>query len=145
MVHFVEVLMIAVMLSGTYVLIALGFTLLFGAINIIQFAHGDVAMLGAFIALILYKLAQMTGITLLVPAWLWIVGVIVLTLIVIGVLGVMFERAVIKPLRGPGLPILMVLVSTVALGIFIRESVRLFYPDGANPQPFQFSPVEPVD
>ncbi|NIN00031.1 MAG: branched-chain amino acid ABC transporter permease [candidate division Zixibacteria bacterium] len=136
MLHFTEELIIALMQSSTYVLIAIGFTLFFGAIRIIQFAHGDVAMLGALFALILYNIFQITGLALVLPTWLWVTGLIVATLLVIGILGVLFERVVIKPLRGPGLPVLMVLVSTVALGIFIRESVRLFYPEGSNPQAF---------
>ena len=136
MLQFTEEFIIALMASSTYVLIAIGFSLFFGAINIIQFAHGDIAMLGAFFAIIFYNLAHITGITLVLPTWLWVAGLILSTLLIIGILGVLFERAVIKPLRGPGLSILMVLVSTVALGIFIRESVRLFYPEGSNPQAF---------
>jgi len=134
MAHFFEVLFIAFMLSSTYILIAVGFTLFFGAIDIIQFAHGDVAMLGSFIGIILYALAQVTGIAEIFPMWLWVPGVIVGTLIITGGLGVLFERAVVKPFRNS--PLLMVLVATVALGIIIRESVRLFYPEGSNPQVF---------
>lgn len=122
------------MLSSTYILIAVGFTLFFGAIDIVQFAHGDVAMLGAFIAIILYGAAEWTGITKILPMWIWVTGVILGTLIVTGGLGVLFERTVIRPFRNS--PLLMVLVATVALGIIIRESVRLFYPEGSNPQVF---------
>ena len=50
MAHFLEVLFIGLMLSSTYILVAVGFTLFFGAIDIVQFDHGDVAMLGAFVA-----------------------------------------------------------------------------------------------
>jgi branched-chain amino acid transport system permease protein len=56
------------------------------------------------------------------------------TFILIGFLGTFFERTVIKPFRKS--PLLMVLVTTIALGIVIRESVRLFYPQGSNPQVF---------
>lgn len=134
MTHFMEVLFIALMLSSTYILIAVGFTLFFGAIDIVQFAHGDVAMLGAFIAIIFYSLAEVTGITHSLPILIWGIGIIFATCIVTGGLGVLFERILVKPLRNS--PLLMVLVATVALGIIIRESVRLFYPEGSNPQVF---------
>ena len=134
MTHFMEVLFIALMLSSTYILIAVGFTLFFGAIDIIQFAHGDVAMLGAFIAIIFYSLAEVTGITHSLPILIWGIGIISATFIVTGGLGVLFERILVKPFRNS--PLLMVLVATVALGIIIRESVRLFYPEGSNPQVF---------
>lgn len=134
MTHFMEVLFIALMLSSTYILIAVGFTLFFGAIDIVQFAHGDVAMLGAFIAIIFYSLAEVTGITHSVPILIWGIGIIAATCIVTGGLGVLFERILVKPFRKS--PLLMVLVATVALGIIIRESVRLFYPEGSNPQVF---------
>ena len=134
MAHFLEILFIALMLSSTYILIAVGFTLFFGAIDIVQFAHGDVAMLGAFVAIILYGLAEATGLTRILPMWVWVAGVILFTLIITGGLGVLFERTVIRPFRNS--PLLMILVATVALGIIIRESVRLFYPEGSNPQVF---------
>lgn len=134
MLHFVEVLIIALMLSSTYILIAVGFTLFFGAIDIIQFAHGDVAMLGSFVGMILYALGHITGIALVLPAWLFVIGVMLGTLVITGGLGVLFERTVIKPFRDS--PMLMILVATIALGIIIRESVRLFYPEGSNPQVF---------
>lgn len=134
MAHFLEVLFIALMLSSTYILIAVGFTLFFGAIDIVQFAHGDVAMLGAFIGIILYGLADATGISNILPSWMWITLIIIGSLLITGALGVVFERVVVKPFRNS--PLLMVLVATVALGIIIRESVRLFYPEGSNPQVF---------
>ncbi len=134
MVHFLEVLFIALMLSSTYILIAVGFTLFFGAIDIVQFAHGDVAMLGAFISIIFYGLVEVSGISNILPPWIWILVIIIGSLLITGALGVVFERVVVKPFRRS--PLLMVLVATVALGIIVRESVRLFYPEGSNPQVF---------
>ena len=91
MAHFIEVLFIGLMLSSTYILIATGFTLFFGAIDIVHFAHGDVAMLGAFIGIILYFLAESSGLTQVLPMWLWSPGVILATLILTGVLGLLLS------------------------------------------------------
>lgn len=134
MTHFIEVSFIALMLSSTYILIAVGFTLFFGAINIVHFAHGDVAMLGAFVAIILYAAADALGLIGGAPIWIWAPFLALAIAVATGGLGLLFERTVIKPFRAS--PMLITLVATVALGIIVRESVRLFYPQGSNPQVF---------
>ena len=134
MTQFIEQIIFALMLSSTYGLISIGFTLFFGAINIVHFSHGDVAMLGAFAGIIFYGLFGFMEFVGHIPLWLITMVIFLLTFIVIGFLGTIFERTVIKPFRKS--PLLMVLVTTIALGIVIRESVRLFYPQGSNPQVF---------
>lgn len=123
----------ALLLGCTYTLIAIGFNLFFGALNVVHFSHGDVCILGAFMTLILYSLFKFLGL-LALPAFLYIPLLIVLAMIVTGFIGVFFERVVIKPFRYA--PLLMVLVATVALGIVVRETVRLSFPHGSNPQIF---------
>jgi branched-chain amino acid transport system permease protein len=134
MTQLIEQLMFALMLSSTYALISVGFTLFFGAINIVHFSHGDVAMLGAFAGIILYGFFGFMGFIGNLPSGLTTLFIFLFTFLLIGVLGTSFERTVIKPFRKS--PLLMVLVATIALGIVIRESVRLFYPQGSNPQVF---------
>ena len=134
MIQFAEQIIFALMLSSTYALISVGFTLFFGAINIVHFSHGDVAMLGAFSGIILYGVFGFIGLIGRVPPWSLTLIIFLITFILIGFLGTCFERTVIKPFRKS--PLLMVLVATIALGIVIRESVRLFYPQGSNPQVF---------
>ena len=134
MAEFIEQLMFALMLTGTYTLISVGFTLFFGAIKIVHFSHGDVAILGAFFGIIIYGVFGLTGMFSGIPSWVVTPIVFVVTCLLIGFLGTFFERTVIKPFRKS--PLLMVLVATIALGIVIREAVRLFYPQGSNPQVF---------
>jgi branched-chain amino acid transport system permease protein len=134
MIYLIEQIYIALMLSSNYILIAVGFTLFFGAINIVHFSHGDVAMIGSFIGIILYTLADLSGIHRYLPPMIVNSCIVVLTLGLVGILGTFFERTVIKPFRFS--PMLITLVATVALGIVIREFVRLFYPQGSNPQLF---------
>ncbi len=134
MVYLIEQFYIALMLSANYVLIAVGFTLFFGAINIVHFSHGDVAMIGSFVGIILYTLAELSGLSRYLPPIVVIAFIVIFTLGLVGILGTFFERTVIKPFRFS--PMLITLVATVALGIVIRESVRLFYPQGSNPQLF---------
>jgi len=134
MTQFIEQIVFALMLSSTYALISVGFTLFFGAINIVHFSHGDVAMLGAYFGIIIYGLFGFAGWMGHVPSWLITLVIFLFTFILVGFLGTLFERTVIKPFRKS--PLLMVLVATIALGIVIREAVRLFYPQGSNPQVF---------
>lgn len=119
------------MLGIMYALVAVGFTLFFGVLNVIHFAHGDIFMLGAFAGLSLTFLAATVGLgsPALVLA-LTLLGAIVIT----GLLGVLAERAAVKPLAQA--PPLMTLLATLSLGLVIRQAVLIFYPRGADPKPF---------
>lgn len=122
------------LLGCTYTLIAIGFNLFFGALNVVHFSHGDVCILGAFLVLILYAAAKALGLLSLLPPLVWIPLLMILAMGLTGFLGAFFERVVIKPFRYA--PLLMVLVATVALGMIVRETVRLSFPHGSNPQIF---------
>jgi branched-chain amino acid transport system permease protein len=134
MTEIIQQLINALLLGCTYTLIAVGFSLFFGALNVVHFSHGDICILGAFVTLILYGLGKFLGILVIIPKFVYIPLMIILAMVVTGLLGVFFERVVIKPFRNA--PLLMVLVATVALGIVIREAVRLSFPHGSNPQIF---------
>jgi branched-chain amino acid transport system permease protein len=124
----------ALLLGCTYTLIAVGFNLFFGALNVVHFSHGDVCILGAFVILILYSTAKSLGFLASIPLPIFVPFLIVIVMVLTGIIGVFFERVVIRPFRHA--PLLMVLVATVALGIVIREAVRLSFPHGSNPQIF---------
>jgi branched-chain amino acid transport system permease protein len=132
--EFIQQIVNGLLLGCNYTLIAIGFSLFFGALNVVHFSHGDVCILGSFIILILHQLATAIGLFNFLPAIMTIPLVIACAAALTGLLGVVFEKLTIKPFRQS--PLLMVLVATVALGLIIRESVRLFYPQGSNPQIF---------
>lgn len=116
-------------LGSIYALLAVGFSLLFGVINVIQFSHGDVALTAPFIAMAaMIALAGVVG----VPAAL-IIGVF-FSILAVGALGIVLERGLIRRFRTA--PPMMALVATVALGIVLRELIRLLYPEGSNPHAF---------
>ena len=117
-------------LGSIYTLIALGFSLLFGVLDVIHFSHGDVSMAGPFIALAVVQMAA--GSAVLAPGTL--VLAILLAMVAIGLLGVGLEWLVIRRFRSA--PAMMALVATVALGTVIRELIRTLYPQGSNPKPF---------
>jgi branched-chain amino acid transport system permease protein len=119
------------MLGAMYALVAVGFTLFFGVLDVIHFSHGDIFMLGAFTGLSLTFAWAMAGLThpaLALP--LTLVGALLVT----GLIGVAAERACVKPLAKA--PPLMTLLATLSLGLVIREAVLIFYPRGADPKPF---------
>jgi branched-chain amino acid transport system permease protein len=120
-----------VMLGVMYALIAVGFTLFFGVLDVIHFAHGDVFMLGAFAGLTVLaglKAAGLGGAPVALPL------TFAASILVTGLVGVVAERVCVKPLARAS-P-LMTLLATLSLGLVIRESVLIFYPRGADPKPF---------
>jgi branched-chain amino acid transport system permease protein len=132
--EFLQQILNALLLGCNYTLVAIGFSLFFGALNVVHFSHGDVCILGGFIILVLYKIAMSIGFFTSLPIVVAIPLIIVCAVALTGLMGVLFEKLAIKPFRQA--PLLMVLVATVALGLFIRESIRIFYPQGSNPQIF---------
>src|SRR4029078_6383574 len=119
------------MLGMMYALVAVGFTLFFGVLDVIKFSHGDVLTVGAFTALATYIGLQSAG--LRYPLLQLLILLIAATL-AMALLGMVIARCFVMPLRSA--PALNTLLITLMIGTVLRESVRLFYPQGANPKPF---------
>ena len=119
------------MLGMMYALVAVGFTLFFGVLDVIKFSHGDVLTVGAFTALAAFIGMRSIGVTSDAAQLLVILLVAIGT---IALLGAMIAKLFVLPLRTA--PALNTLLITLMLGTVLREAVRLFYPDGANPKPF---------
>jgi branched-chain amino acid transport system permease protein len=119
------------MLGVMYALVAVGFTLFFGVLDVIQFSHGDVLMVGAFAGLTTWLGLIALGVTW---PWLQIAIVILVASGLMAILGALIAKFLVLPLRGA--PALNTLLITLMLGTALRESIRVFYPDGANPKPF---------
>ena len=124
----------AVTIGGMYTLVAVGFTLFFGVLRVINFAHGEVFMFGSFAGLAVSTLLLGAGIK---SNLVILTAMFVVALALSATLGAGLERFGFKPLRG--MPPLLLLVTSLAIGIIIREGVKEFYPQGANPQRY-FSP-----
>jgi len=119
------------MLGVIYAMVAVGFTLFFGVLDVIKFSHGDVVMVGAFVALAAIASLQASGVASPVILLLLAVAAAV---IATAALGALIARSLILPLRKA--PALNTLLLTLMLGLALREAVRLFYPNGSNPKPF---------
>ena len=128
---FAQYLVNTLMLGVIYAMVAVGFTLFFGVLDVIKFSHGDVLMLGGFTALAAYAGAGALGITQ--PAVL--LGLMLLAaLTVTACVGAFVARYLVLPLKNA--PPINTLLVTLMFGLALREAVRLFYPNGSNPKPF---------
>src|SRR5512142_2953549 len=119
------------MLGMMYALVAVGFTLFFGVLDVIQFAHGDVVTAGAFTGLATWTVLSGAGVTspvLLLPA------VVFSAAVAMAILGAALARSLVLPLKHAQ-PI-NVLLATLMGGTALREAIRLFYPNGSQPQRF---------
>jgi branched-chain amino acid transport system permease protein len=115
-----------------YSLVAVGFTLYFGVLDVINFAHGDFFMLGSFFALALYSLAEALGFA--GSIWIVVIYLFLGSMLLTGLVGVVTQRLFIKPVSKA--PMLISLLVTLGLGIAIREAVRITYPRGSDPKGF---------
>ena len=128
---FGQYVMNGLMLGMMYALVAVGFTLFFGVMDIINFSHGDVLMVGAFTGL-----ATVLGLTAVgvESPWLLLGAAIVVSVSLTALMGALIGRTLVLPLKNA--PPLNTLLITLMLGTVLHEGVRLFYPKGANPQRF---------
>jgi branched-chain amino acid transport system permease protein len=124
-------IMNGLMLGMMYALVAVGFTLFFGVLDVIQFSHGDVLTVGAFAGLATFIGLRHAGVQ---SSPLLLIAMLAVAVLAMAALGMLIARYLVVPLRSA--PTLNTLLITLMLGTVLRESVRLFYPQGADPKPF---------
>src|SRR6266436_9417978 len=127
---FIQQLINGISLGAIYGLIAIGYTMVYGIIGMINFAHGDIYMVGAFISLVFLILLASFGITY-VP--LAIALVLVLTIGFTALYGWTVERVAYRPLRGSAR--LAPLISAIGVSIFLQNYVQIVQGARAKPMP----------
>ncbi|MBS0539385.1 MAG: branched-chain amino acid ABC transporter permease LivH [Proteobacteria bacterium] len=128
MAYFSQQLINAITLGAIYGLIAIGYTMVYGIIGMINFAHGDIFMIGAFISLIGFLICAALGIN---SAPLAIVLVLLMAMAFTAVYGWAVERTAYRPLRGSFR--LAPLISAIGVSILLENYVQLA--QGARPKP----------
>ncbi len=118
--YFLQQLVNGVTLGSIYGLIAIGYTMVYGILGMINFAHGDVYMVGAFIALITFLALMILGVTAL-PLILLIV--LLATMILTSVWGWAVERTAYRPLRGSFR--LAPLITAIGVSITLQNFVQI--------------------
>jgi len=128
--YFLQQLINGLTLGMIYGLIAIGYTMVYGIIGMINFAHGEIFMIGAFIAFISFVALGLIGIGW-VPLALLIV--LVATMLLTSMYGWALERVAYRPLRHS--PRLAALITAIGMSIFLQNYVQLL--QGARVKPLQ--------
>lgn len=116
--------------GSIYALIALGYTMVYGVLRFINFAHGDVFMVGAFAGLYLHRwLTPLLGV---VPGYGGALLILAGAMAVCAALGILIEWLAYRPLRGR--PRLIVLITAIGVSLFLEYTAQLIF--GPNRQPF---------
>jgi branched-chain amino acid transport system permease protein len=129
-------------LGSMYALVALGYTMVYGIINLINFAHGDVLMVGALTSWVIITKAQeaMPGI----PGWLLLLVALVISCVVAAALNFTIEKVAYRPLRNS--PKLAPLITAIGMSILLQTLAMIIfkpnykpYPTLLPPKPIQFA------
>jgi len=111
---FFQLVMNSVIAGSIYALVAIGYTMVYGVLKFINFAHGDLAMVGAYVTFFLVKFMGLP----ILPS----IGI---ALIAVAFLGILIEKIAYKPLRDA--PRLAPLITAIAVSIFLQSAVMLLF------------------
>jgi branched-chain amino acid transport system permease protein len=128
--YFIQQLINGLTLGMIYGLIAIGYTMVYGIIGMINFAHGEIFMIGAFVSIITFLLLGLLGV-----GWvpLAVLIVMIITMVLTSVYGWALERVAYRPLRHS--PRLAALITAIGMSIFLQNYVQLL--QGARIKPLQ--------
>ena len=127
--NFIQYTINALTLGSVYALIALGYSLVYGILKLLNFAHGDVFMVGAYIG---FGVLQLLGGSSapVVPVWLLLTTMVVAAMAGCAAIGVAIERFAYRPLRDA--PRIAPLISALGVSFFLANSMQLLF--GATPR-----------
>ncbi len=121
-----SVLIDAVTLGFVYASIALGYTMVYGVLEFINFAHSEIFMVGGFVGVEI--LIALSGAGILASAsplmsYVWVIVAILAGMVIAGLLAMFMERVAYRPLRGA--PRIVPLISAIGVSFFLQDAVRL--------------------
>ncbi|MGL5729450.1 MAG: high-affinity branched-chain amino acid ABC transporter permease LivH [Plesiomonas sp.] len=118
--YFLQQLLNGLTIGSTYALIAIGYTMVYGIIGMINFAHGEVYMIGSYVAFLAIGLLMMLGID---SSVLLIGGAFLVAIVITSAYGWSIERVAYRPVRSSKR--LIALISAIGMSIFLQNYVRL--------------------
>ncbi|MCG8596941.1 MAG: branched-chain amino acid ABC transporter permease LivH [Kiloniellales bacterium] len=133
--YFLDQLINGLTLGSIYGLIAIGYTMVYGIIGMINFAHGEIFMIGSFLALIAILLFGVTGSWVPLALISVLLVVMVLSMLLTAAYGWTLERVAYRPLRGS--PRLAALITAIGMSIFLQNYVQLL-------QSARIKPLQPI-
>lgn len=118
--YFIQQLLNGLTLGSTYALIAIGYTMVYGIIGMINFAHGEVYMIGSYVSFIVIAGLMMLGIDI---GWILIAAAFIAAIVVSSTYGWSIERVAYRPVRHSKR--LIALISAIGMSIFLQNMVSL--------------------
>jgi len=118
--YFMQQLFNGLTLGSTYALIAIGYTMVYGIIGMINFAHGEVYMIGSYVSFIVIAALMMMGID---AGWLLIGAGFIAAIVIASAYGWSIERVAYKPVRSSKR--LIALISAIGMSIFLQNFVSI--------------------
>src|SRR5262249_24809991 len=119
-----QVLLDGLILGFMYSLIPLGYTMVYGVLEFITFAHGEIFIVGAFVGVEIMLGLKSAGLLDGLPWPLVLVLVLIAGMAASGLLAVTVERVAYRPLRHA--PRLIPLISAIGISFFLQDAIRLF-------------------
>lgn len=126
--QFLQQLINGISLGSIYALIALGYTMIYGIIKLINFAHGDIYMVGAYIGFFVITGAH-------IPIW----AAIIISMTLTGMLGILVERLAYRPLRHA--PRISLLITAIGVSFFLEYTGMYFVSPTPRTFPAMFDSV----
>lgn len=137
---FIQQVMNGLVLGSIYALIALGYTMVYGILGIINFAHGEVLMVGALTALT--TINTLKSIAPGMPEWIILIIATLVGMVVCGILSYSIERVAYRPLRNA--PKLAPLITAIGISIILQTLAMIIW--SRNPLIFpELLPSDPID
>ncbi|MDD3582292.1 MAG: branched-chain amino acid ABC transporter permease [Desulfobacca sp.] len=131
----IQYLLNALQLGSVYALIALGYTMVYGILTLINFAHGDIFMVGSYLAL--WGALFLLGSQVKLPLALVFIGALLFSMTLTALLGVLIERLAYRPLRQA--PRVSAVITALGVGLFLEN----FTLATIGPQPQHVPPLTP--
>ena len=119
-----QVILDGIVLGFMYALVALGYTMVYGVLEFINFAHSEIFVLGAFVGVEVFLLLQSAGYLGTLHPVMVLSLVIVTSMVISGVAAMALERIAYRPLLGG--PRLVALISAIGASFFLQDGLRLF-------------------
>ncbi len=118
-----QALLTGLVQGGIYAIVALGYTMVYGILLLINFAHGEILMIGAYVSVVAYAAMTYAGLPAAVGVLPCLALALVAAMLVAGIYGFTLEKVAYRPLRHA--PVLSPLISAIGMSILLQNFVRL--------------------
>lgn len=130
MIEFIKPLINGLQIGSIYALVSLGYTMVYGIVKLINFAHGDIIMVGSYVALVCIPFAKSMGL----PIYLTVIPAIIFC----AILGVVIEAVAYRPMRNSAR--ISSLITAIGVSLLLQNAFMLIF----SPNPIAFGTVFPT-